>query len=93
MRKREGSGSGSGYVPLTNGSGSRRPKKTCGSGSGSPTLEKRIGNWTTQKDEKVREINSFGINNKKRTEARLQKKGSLPISKEARAGKRVAEVS
>ncbi len=40
--KREGSGSGS--VPLTNGSGSEMPKKcgSCGSGSGSgsPTLQK-----------------------------------------------------
>jgi hypothetical protein len=48
-------------------------QKTCGSGSGSPTLEKRIGNWTTQKDEKVREINSFTKNKSKRKEARLQK--------------------
>ncbi len=41
-KKREGSGSrsGAGSILLTNGSGSKRPKK-CGSGSGSPTLQTR----------------------------------------------------
>jgi|LakMenEpi03Aug12_release.lakeMendotaPanAssembly.Ray.scaffolds.fasta_scaffold4984295_1 hypothetical protein len=36
---------------------------TCGSGS--LTLDKKIGNWTTQKDEKVREMNSYRINKNK----------------------------
>jgi hypothetical protein len=60
---------GSRSVPLTNRSRSRRPK-TCGSGS--PTLDKRIWNWTTQKDEKVREMDSFGTNKNKIKEAKLQ---------------------
>jgi hypothetical protein len=38
-------------------------------------------------------MDSFGINKNKRKETRLEKLGSLPISKVVRAGKRVAEVS
>jgi hypothetical protein len=44
VRQREGSGAGSGSVPMNNGSGSGRPKisGSCGSRSGSPPLDHAV---------------------------------------------------